>query len=111
MQIQNGILVENDGSEVKRAHTPGPWMVDGLDIENAGGVAGGMVGEGIPIATMRRATVWLDADTQEANAALIAAAPDLLEALQMLSLACTQAERKPALTKASFAIAKATQED
>jgi hypothetical protein len=52
------------------AHTPGPWNWTGLYIEDS---------EGMPIAQVRTPTILQG----EANAALIAAAPDLLAALRL----------------------------
>lgn len=73
-------------------HTPGPWFADKAGniwrrnpsdlYENGGGVAGDK-----PLASANRG--WHHEDSQwypvEANAKLIAAAPDLLEALIVLS--------------------------
>lgn len=67
------------------AHTPGPWFVDAngkvwrrdpRDLyENGGGVAGDH-----PVATVHRGWPrWEDGFPVEANARLIAAAPELLE--------------------------------
>lgn len=58
-------------------HTPGPWRID--ERPSHVGVLGG---DGKKVAE-----AWLafrDSETYWANARLIAAAPDLLEALQML---------------------------
>jgi hypothetical protein len=60
----------------KTAHTPGPWKTEGRDVQTADGlitvaIAHGPVGE------------WQKVRTEhEANARLIAAAPDLLEACE-----------------------------
>ena len=95
-------------------HTPGPWAVDGTNV-------------GIPLrcfngealqefSTLGDSEVCTDED--EANALLIAAAPDLLESLQSV-LAFFREFDGPdvfdeieceALTKARAAIAKATGE-
>ncbi len=74
----------------KITHTPGPWHADNAGriwrrhpselYENGGGVAGDK-----PVATANIG--WIGEDVTgypiEANARLIAAAPELLEALQM----------------------------
>lgn len=63
------------------AHTPGPWTIDWnvsrLDIFSADAAT--------LVATLRRSALspGID-DTAKANARLIAAAPDMLEALQKL---------------------------
>lgn len=60
-------------------HTPGPWQADGFEINKEG------------LEPKGSATVWhvagtsyslADPDTRRANARLIAAAPELLEALK-----------------------------
>jgi hypothetical protein len=57
------------------AHTPYPWTVDGtIAAENLD-----VIGEGGRVAMLDCDDI--DADTLEANARLIAAAPELLEAL------------------------------
>lgn len=60
-------------------HTPGPWRV-----ESRGGMAGREVraGEALVVATVN--TTSNDQGNREANARLIAAAPEMLEALQRL---------------------------
>lgn len=57
----------------KTAHTPGPWICSDGDIVPAND-------ESDPIVT-------LYLDTSDANARLIAAAPDLLDALENLTIA------------------------
>ena len=101
-------------AEVK--HTPGPWntfQTNGKGVVTPGGVthwvkAGegyGHVGDGflsVCIGGSRDA---------EANARLIAAAPDLFEALQALATECSQvwpADEFPALKAAFAALSKAT---
>jgi hypothetical protein len=65
--------------EAKARHTPGPWVVDGYS--EASGTAIEQKGTGIDIATVvPRDTVSHDPHAY-ANARLIAAAPDLLDAL------------------------------
>lgn len=72
-------------------HTPGPWFVDADGkiwrrdprelYENGGGVAGDH-----PVATVHRGwSRWEDGFPAQANARLIAGAPDLLRALVALS--------------------------
>jgi hypothetical protein len=60
------------------AHTPGPWTVKGRKMEARiyGNVEGG------PVAVVPYVTEWASNIYDAANAALIAAAPDLLAALE-----------------------------
>lgn len=88
-------------------HTPGPWLVigsevfTGLGAENAEGIAS-RSDEGWMIADCDAGSLSLD--EVKANTALIAAAPDLLEALEV----CLQCEERPGIIKmAELAIAKA----
>jgi hypothetical protein len=80
-------------------HTPGPW----ISIDNLIG------NEDCEIATL-----WYPEYSpnkhreRRANAKLIAAAPDLLEALQLLMAQTNSNELAVALDKARAAIAKAT---
>ncbi|WP_152593472.1 hypothetical protein [Stenotrophomonas maltophilia] len=84
-------------------HTPGPWWVDDhTNIRSEPGmVAFPCVKDGLP---------------QEANARLIAAAPELLEALILLEREMVESGNagsvdygwKPAIEKTRAAIAKAT---
>ena len=80
------------------AHTPGPWFVQESDHADTGllikPIPGQVVAECDPVPEM------------EANARLIAAAPELLEALQ----ACVKLLREDGTTtqRALAAIAKAT---
>lgn len=61
-------------------HTPGPWTVKGRKMEARihGNVEGG------PVAIVPYVTEWASNVYDEANARLIAAAPDLLAALVKL---------------------------
>jgi hypothetical protein len=80
-------------------HTPGPWTTDGtaesgnLDIVSPLG---------------RVAMMDCDHDLTAIDAQLIAAAPDLIEALQGLLNALPSATTHPAIKAARAAIAKAT---
>lgn len=62
-------------------HTPGPWIADGskwrgqITVRRAGDIPS-------PIADM-----WLNGDDPAANARLIAAAPDMMEALHKVERA------------------------
>ena len=62
------------------SHTPGPWTVKGRKMEARiyGNVEGG------PVAVVPYVTEWASNQYDEANARLIAAAPELLAALQTL---------------------------
>lgn len=63
-------------------HTPGPWEVripfSTAALHSAYIIAGNSI-----IASMRNGVTYSDAKTARANANLIAAAPDLLEALRL----------------------------
>ena len=56
-------------------HTPGPWKRDGLCIDN---------GYGFTVAAVSAERLDPDSETLEGNLDLIAAAPELLEALRAL---------------------------
>ena len=84
-----------------QTHTPGPWTwneygdlepVFTLDMVQACGVI-----------------AWCDSDNAEANARLIASAPDLLEALEAARIVLAEHEPHPlpVLSKVLIAIAKA----
>lgn len=83
------------------AYTPGPWV---FDEENDGGIYGNNM------RTYVGAAVKLGTDEGAANAFLIAAAPDLLDALQLLEklLLAGQPPGSEDLEQARTAIAKAT---
>ena len=65
---------------MKAEHTPGPWRVAYLDCNRQSVV----MGEHIEIATCWHHSVGSIEKEMHANARLIAAAPDLLEALRVL---------------------------
>jgi hypothetical protein len=80
------------------AHTPGPWFVaEGANHE----------GDYAPAGSVRNETWWIakveDAPEAEANARLIAAAPELLEALRKIEQGEGRFSRDP-LTHASNTI-------
>jgi hypothetical protein len=89
-------------------HTPGPWRTDDH-------YHGAILGDGNQVA-MATMNGCLPAETRDANARLIAAAPELLEALQqaLFSLGHTGANHdldnmhRPAWEMIRAAIAKAT---
>ena len=94
---------------MKAKHTPGPWRVGYLDCNKQSVV----MSEHIEIATCWHHSVGSIEKEMHANAALIAAAPDLLETLQvLLSLhdACvdTADAWNASMEEARAAIAKAT---
>lgn len=78
-------MTNKQGSKVVvGGFTPGPWMVlDG--VPSGGGIGIGPVIEAIG---GPHALVCFNGGESEANAALIAAAPELLEALKKLVLRC-----------------------
>jgi hypothetical protein len=89
-------------------HTPGPWFVTGMNDTNVSA----MGSDDLPTLVAQRRAHKLTAD---ANARLIAAAPDLLASLRDLVahrehlLACGESELNPVtLQRAADAIAKAT---
>jgi hypothetical protein len=95
------------------AHTPAPWAVDGtlhsgdLDVISADGR--------IAMIDDSRATGWNE-PTIKANARLIAAAPDLLAALQMVEAIWSRDQTanidpESPLAKVRAAIKKATGEN
>jgi hypothetical protein len=88
-------------------HTPGPWIIDRDGFNDPGALDGGD--------NLRRVLRW-DAfarrhtDEAEANARLIAAAPELLDALQVMAKTFEglAAIHNDAYRQARAAIAKAT---
>ena len=99
-------------------HTPGPWAVDS---DGAGWYIEATPERGHSLAFIASPEFQEEPDTSaseaEANASLIAAAPDLLEALnEMTRLAlgptggCSAAEKRNAIEASIAAIAKATGE-
>ncbi len=75
-------------------HTPGPWNYDGVVINTP---------DGMPVHCKERSREEL-----RANARLIAAAPDLLEALRVLVLLVPKTSiHLPAIAQAEAAIEKA----
>jgi hypothetical protein len=90
-------------------HTPGPWFIDGHDRNGQRIVRQ----EHMEIATCWHHCVQSIAEEMEANARLIAAAPELLEALQLVvdklgSDFELYREQQFAIDTARAAIAKAT---
>lgn len=84
-------------------HTPGPWCVEGVGIRAL--VRAGT--SGVIVAVRHR----LSAQENEANARLIAAAPELLEALENILSNCLDSDGlSRAYENARAAIAKATGE-
>lgn len=96
-------------------HTPGPWVIKEIDHDEGARVSFGLVGCGCRVYGMPEG---------EANARLIAAAPDLLAALESCAAECERAanalggrESSPLVAgcllnraaEARAAIAKATQ--
>ena len=106
----------NNVEHMETKHTPGPWIVDDKHIHAAGYVyTTALVDDDlvVEVNTDTRAGGLLT-DTDRANLALIAAAPDLLEALQICSAElfaqCGDNARAMQYVKqARQAIAKATQ--
>lgn len=81
-------------------HTPGPWFSQYDD--------NGFYEIGSETISIRLAFTYGEGDGDEANARLIAAAPDLLEALQAIMAGVAGCERQPHWEAARAAIAKAT---
>ena len=98
------------------AATPGPWKLrPPVECDNPHIEFWVDAGEGVPIADIK-----VNANT-EANARLIAAAPELLEALEVITTLVEDiiihgevgpySGDKPRITKARAALAKARKED
>ena len=94
-------------------HTPAPWRVSRADHDGAGVHAIACVawcGVSSTYGQTPETTQHIDADECAANARLIAAAPDLLDALEeyhRVANAVPYAQWTPAMHKAHDAIAKA----
>lgn len=82
-------------------HTPGPWGISQNVSRHVVGPNGGVVAS---------AELTWTADISEANARLIAAAPDLFGALANLLQLLPSGTTNPAIQAARQAIAKATGE-
>ncbi len=87
--------VEDQSDSLGCSHTPGPWHVDKLDI--CTDASGATIAEIYPngFGPGQRIT----AEEREANALIIAAAPDLLQALEELLAA---AERHDSITARAY---------
>ena len=101
----------NMGDAMSAQHTPGPWVVGNLDKNDQRLVRG----EHFEIATCWHHCVGSIEKEMEANARLIAAAPELLEALEQVLIEYDEvdlADHEPqsftsAINEARAAIAKA----
>ncbi len=87
---------------MKLKHTPGPWVID-ANLIRSRGVAHPFPSWVAEVSNM---------EERDANAALIAAAPDLLKACELLlsRITCEQIQHKgfgPGFDAAVFAVAKA----
>lgn len=83
------------------AHTPGPWIAKA-------GIGRWNVTTASPPRTFNICSINSDRIEQEANARLIAAAPDLLEALKELLFDAFEDAHPDAVKRARAAIARAT---
>jgi len=97
-----------------RLHTPGPWTVDYTD-DNLRIYSGDLLIGEVSGSTEHIKVHGLDEETTEANAWLIAAAPDLLAALERilarvetLNLLTERGEEAKMAEQARAAISKAT---
>ena len=97
-----------------RLHTPGPWTVDHTD-DNLRLYDGDLLIAEVTGSTEHIEVRGLDEETTQANAWLIAAAPDLLAALErilarleMLNLFIERGEDAKVVEQARAAIGKAT---
>lgn len=96
-------------------HTAGPWYIRTNRHPDTDGRPWGWLDAAPPGGPQRNipgvTVTWTRGCTSEANARLIAAAPDLLAALRgMLNIGETKAEYDAAIQRAVDAIAKATGE-
>jgi hypothetical protein len=91
-------------------HTPGPWTADKLQDRDTFNIfADGFVSAMCQVSRMENSTRSTSGSETAANARLIAAAPDRLEALQDLLLDMQNRVRDAeTMSKARAAIAKAT---
>jgi hypothetical protein len=96
--------MEDRVSESK--HTPGPWTVDWSD-DGPVIYTGDLLIASISGSTEHIEVQGLDEQTTEANASLIAAAPDMLAALERLLGNVGRSEFADAIGQARAAIAKA----
>lgn len=64
---------KKESEEKLAGHTPGPWKLDGYNVESH---------DSLPIAIVRCPSTWRKSETVEADCRLIAAAPELLQALK-----------------------------
>lgn len=83
-------------------HTPGPWTVGGLD-RNAQRI---VRGSNLEIATCWHHNVATIEEQMEANARLIAAAPDLLGIVELIDDTC--GDQLYTMARAALAKAKGT---
>lgn len=89
-------------------HTPGPWAATPcLDVGRYGPPWTIRVDKQTVVASLIGAALHRGAETAEANARLIAAAPDLLAALKELLPMWESGIREPWVERARAAIAKA----
>lgn len=88
------------------AHTPGPWRVKKATVR--GEVNEWYVTDDGGVAVIASCVTDTAGEPSEANARLIAAAPELLEVIDGLLNALPSATAHPAIKAARAAIAKAT---
>jgi hypothetical protein len=84
----------------KTQHTPGPWHFDGQEFNDVREADGELVAVALHLRTRKPERSLAEA---EANARLMAAAPDLLEACK-----AALSDYEPYIEKCRAAIAKAT---
>ena len=95
---------------MSKQHTPGPWTAVKLQDRDTFNIfADGFVSAMCQVSRMENSTRSTSGSETAANARLIAAAPDLLEALQHLMVAHGE-QLDYAFQQAQEAIAKATGE-
>lgn len=87
-------------------HTPGPWVVDESTDGRSKGFIRHQTEEGHSVAICRVTGTYWSHEQREANRRLIAAAPELLEALEEI-VARNEIQHWFNLDQARFAIAKA----
>jgi hypothetical protein len=94
-------------------HTPGPWSINNNIIDNIGDAVRIDGPDGLPVASILKLYAHREDKTDafyeaHANSALIAAAPDMLSALQAIMAEVAGVQKDTKYEAARAAIARAT---